>query len=72
MRISSSVGPAIGAAATEDLVVLRAPFLEGATFFDPVDARRGLTLSISASGDDVMSVVARFSVGKAFVFLATD
>ncbi len=71
MRISSSVGPAIGAAATEDLV-LRAPFLEGATFFDPVDARRGLTLSISASGDDVMSVVARFSVGKAFVFLATD
>jgi len=71
MRISSSVGPAIGAAATEDLV-LRTPFLEGATFFDPVDARRGLTLSISASGDDVMSVVARFSVGKAFVFLATD
>ncbi len=71
MRISSSVGPAIGAAATEDLV-LRAPFLEGATFFDPVDARRGLTLSISASGDDVMPVVARFSVGEAFVFLATD
>ncbi len=71
MRISSSVGPAIGAAATVDRV-LGAPFFEGATFFDPVDARRGLSLSILASGDEVMSVVARFSVGKVFVFLATD
>ena len=71
MRISSSVGPGIAAAATEDLV-LRAPFFEGATFFDPVDARRGLTLSILASGDEVVSIVATFSVGKVFVFLATD
>jgi hypothetical protein len=31
-----------------------------------------LSLSILASGDEVMSVVARFSVGKVFVFLGTD
>jgi hypothetical protein len=71
MRISSSVGPGIAAAATEDLV-LRAPFFEGATFLYFVDARRGLTLSILASGDEVVSNVARFSLGKIFVFLATN
>ncbi len=71
MRISSSVGPGIAAAATEDLV-LRAPFFEGATSLDRVDARRGLTLSILASGDEAVSIVARFSLGKIFVFLATN
>lgn len=71
MRISSSVGAAIAAAATKDLV-LRALFFEGPTFFDLVDARRGLSLSILASDDEVVSTVARFSVGKIFVFLATD
>ena len=70
MRISSSVGPGIAAAATEDLV-LRAPFFEGVTFFDLVDARRGLTSSILASGEEVVSIVATFSLGKIFVFLAT-
>jgi hypothetical protein len=31
-----------------------------------------LTLSILASGDEVVSIVARFSLGKIFVFLATN
>lgn len=71
MRISSSVGPAIAARATEDLI-LRAAFFGEATFFELVDARRGFTLPSLASGDEAVSIVAEFSVGIIFVFLATD
>src|SRR5207302_9184158 len=70
MRISSSVGPAIAAGATEDLI-LRAPFFEKATFFALVDARPGFTLPSLASGDEAVSIVARISVWTVFVFLAT-
>lgn len=71
MRISSSVGPAITAGARDDLI-LRAPFFEEATFFALVNARPGFTLPSLASGDEAVSIVAGFSVGTVFVFLATD
>jgi len=51
---------------------LRAAFFGEATFFELVDARRGFTLPSLASGDEAVSIVAEFSVGIVFVFLATD